>query len=102
MSDWYYLDGKVTHKAKSFDDAKARWDYAKGLVARTRIGNHTDIITLFMCIDLSRGHGPPTFFETAICGREHNGYERRCMTWDEAEAQHAAAVEMVLPSPTEV
>lgn len=42
--------------------------------------------------------GPPLLFETIIFGGEHDEYQERYPTWDEAVAGHARAVAMVRAS----
>jgi hypothetical protein len=59
-------------------------------VAATEVGGMT-ISTIFTAIDLAILPGaPPELFETKIFGGID--YLERCATWEQAEAQHAAAV----------
>ncbi len=54
------------------------------------------ISTVFLGIDHDfGGSGPPILFETMIFGGEHDEYQERYTTWDQAEAGHKRAVEMV-------
>jgi len=39
--------------------------------------------------------GPPILFETMVFGGKHDNDQERCATWEEAEAMHQRAVEMV-------
>ena len=39
--------------------------------------------------------GPPILFETMIFGGRHDEFLKRCATWDEAEAMHVEAVQLV-------
>ncbi len=55
------------------------------------------VSTVFLGLDHSFGsEGPPLLFETMIFGGEHNDYQDRYATWDEAVAGHAKAVALVL------
>lgn len=38
---------------------------------------------------------PFTIFETMIFGGEHDGYQERYATWEEAEAGHQRAIELI-------
>jgi hypothetical protein len=53
------------------------------------------ISTVFLGMDHQMGDGPPLLFETMVFGGEHDQFQERCSTWDEAEAMHARAVAMV-------
>jgi hypothetical protein len=64
-------------------------------VAETTIGE-AYISTVFIAIDHNFFHaGPPILFETMIFGGEHDEYQARCSTWEEAEKMHADTVAMV-------
>ena len=39
--------------------------------------------------------GPPILLETMIFGGRHDEFLKRCATWDEAEAMHVEAVQLV-------
>jgi hypothetical protein len=55
------------------------------------------ISTVFLGLDHSfRESGPPILFETMIFGDDEDDYQRRCATWEEAEAMHARAVEIAV------
>ena len=53
------------------------------------------ISTVFLVIDHSFGGGPPILFETMIFGGDHDGYQDRYATWEEAEEGHARALALV-------
>jgi hypothetical protein len=64
-------------------------------VARTTIGK-VAISTAFLGLDHSRrGGGPPILFETVIDAGKLNNFRSRCSTWDEAEAMHDKAINLV-------
>jgi hypothetical protein len=76
----------------------AKWmEKADRKVARTAI-NAVSISTVFLGLD----HGfsmndehVPLLFETMIFGGEHDEYQERYATWDEAVAGHQFAVDMI-------
>ena len=53
------------------------------------------VSTVFLSLDHSFGHGPPVLWETMIFGGEHDEYQERYSTYDDAVAGHQKAVEMV-------
>lgn len=74
------------------------FEKADRIVAKTSIGDMT-VSTVFLGIDHNWGEGPPLLFETMIFGgRLDMDYQTRCSTWDQAEAQHAEAVEVAKSS----
>lgn len=63
-------------------------------VALTYIGV-LRVSTVFLGLDHSfLESGPPLLFETMIFDDNEDGYQERCCTWEQAEAMHAAAVEV--------
>ena len=91
MSDNYVLDG-TTPKLEPDLMTWAQWfESADRKVARSEVGK-TKISTVFLGLDHSFGEGPPMLFETMIFGGEHDEYQDRCSTWEEAEQMHAKAV----------
>ena len=68
-----------------------------------RIIEHTDIddvriSTVFLGIDHSFSFdpgGPPILFETMIFGGDHDQYQTRCATYDEAKKMHTKALWLV-------
>lgn len=52
------------------------------------------VSTVFLGLDHGLGDGPPLLFETMIFGGEHDQYQERCSTWEEAEAMHAKACKL--------
>jgi len=95
MSDKYILDGRDPVRCADAM-ARARWFEAYDRhVAKTDFGEML-VSTVFLGLDRSFGDGPPLLFETMIFGGpfDQDKYQERCSTWDEAEAQHAKAVEV--------
>lgn len=91
MNDMYILDGKKIVPCDLMTWAK--WfEKANRHVART-VEGEVKVSTVFLGIDHAFGDGPPLLFETMIFGGQHNQYQERCSTWEEAEAMHKAACE---------
>ncbi|HEX3523965.1 MAG TPA: hypothetical protein VHT52_17995 [Stellaceae bacterium] len=63
-------------------------------VAETAIGD-ARVSTVFLGLDHQwSDDGPPLLFETMIFGGVYSERQFRCSTWDEAEIQHAAVIEV--------
>ncbi len=80
------------------DDRRGRvvaWDIKNRQVAKTEVAGKR-VSTVFLVIDHG-SHGEPLFFETMVFGEGSwvEEYVERYGTWDEAEAGHKRAVEMV-------
>lgn len=93
MSDHYILEGKTPVKTDLM--TWARW-FEKGterIVAQTK---HDDVrvSTVFLGLDHQWGDGPPMIFETMIFGGEHDQWQDRCSTWDQALVMHCKACEL--------
>lgn len=92
MTQWYRLEGKTPVPCtlnESFSGVRN--------VAQTDVGK-LHVSTVFLGLDHNlAGEGPPLLFETMIFrGNDMSGeYQKRCSTWDQAEAQHAEAVQFV-------
>lgn len=63
-------------------------------VAYDEIGE-VQVSTVFLGQDVGLGAGKPLVFETMIFGGEHDEFQVRSSTWEEAEEWHAAAVAMI-------
>lgn len=97
MTDKYILDG---HNAVPCDDLMkwAKWiEKADRHVAQETRGE-VRVSTVFLGLDHSFGGPTPILFETMIFGGEHDGYQQRCSTWDEAAEMHKRACELVWPT----
>jgi hypothetical protein len=56
------------------------------------------VSTVFLGLDHSFGGAVPVLFETIVFGGEHDGYQDRYTTRDEALTGHAKAMAMVMNS----
>ena len=100
MSDFYILDD---HTPVRVGDVQTwcRWFEAhdqERVVAKSDLSDEVHVSTMFLGIDhqfvtvTSRA----ILFETMIFGGEHDGFQERYATWDEAQAGHRRAVELVV------
>ena len=99
MTRTYILDGRNPIPCADFMTG-ARWFQTSDRhVAKTDFGD-VRVSTVFLGFDRSFGQGPPLLFETMIFGGpfDQDKYQERCSTWEEAEAQHAEAVEVARQS----
>lgn len=76
----------------------ARWfEGAERVVHQENVGE-LFVSTVFLGLDHQFVGGPPLLFETMVFGKAGAGddiYQARCSTWEQAETQHAEAVEWV-------
>ncbi len=94
MSRKYILEGK---EPKAVEDVLewGRWfETANRHVAENTLPNDVRVSTVFLGLDHSFGQGTPVLFETMIFGGEHDQYQERYGTWEEAEAGHKKAVNL--------
>jgi hypothetical protein len=69
--------------------------HEKRIVAKTWV-NQVEVSTVFLGLNHRYGdEGPLQLFETMIFGGDHNEYQWRYATWDEAEAGHWSAVKLI-------
>jgi len=93
---YYILEGKIPRKIEDMDE----FINHPHQVITVKSTNISDILisTVFLGIDHAFGRGEPILFETMIFGGEHNEYQERYATWEEAEEGHHRACELVLNS----
>jgi hypothetical protein len=73
----------------------AKWmSLDKRKVALDIVGD-IKISTIFLGLDHNWGDGPPILFETMIFGGEHDQFQERYNTREEALIRHAEAVKLV-------
>lgn len=108
MLDHYLLEGKNvvgpvdfdTYLAalKDKDEGKHGWRR----VAWSGSDEGLHVSTVFLGLDHRYSHeGPPMIFETMIFGGEHDQWQERCSTWEQAEAMHKQACDLA-GIPTEL
>jgi len=91
MGQLYILDGKTP--VPLFDTTKWGLKVDK-IIGKDQFGS-VSVSTVFLGIDHSFGGGDPVLFETMIFGGEHDQYQERYCTWDEAEKGHQIACDLV-------
>ncbi len=94
MSRYYLLENKLPKPCEMMDWAKCVQDPKEKIVGLTKIGD-IKISTVFLGLDHCWDDGPPLLFETMIFGGDHDEYQERCTTWEEAETMHRIAVDLV-------
>lgn len=87
----YILDGK--NPVPCFDITQWALSKSNRIVSKDQFGD-VNVSTVFLGLDHSFG-GTPVLFETMIFGGEHDQYQERYCTWDEAEKGHQIACELV-------
>ncbi len=91
MSVYYGMDGQVIDRdefAAMFEDPLGR------RVAHDSQGD-VSVSTVLLCLDHRFGdEGPPLIFETMIFGGDHDEYQERYSTREQAEEGHRRACEL--------
>ena len=90
----YILDGKKVKEIDSLIEWGEWYGTADRHVAKTKITDGIEVSTIFLGLDHSFGGDIPILFETMIFGGEHDEYQKRYATWEEAETGHLAAVKL--------
>lgn len=94
MNGQYILEGKTPVPCDDVLEWGKQFKSPDRIVAKDTFGE-IKVSTVFLGLDHSFGDGPPLLFETMIFGGKHGGYQERYSTWDEAEAGHNLAMNMV-------
>lgn len=90
----YILEGKIIKEVDDLTEWSKWFQTADRHVNKTDVTDEIKVSTVFLGIDHSFGGGVPILFETMIFGGEHNDYQERYATYEEAEDGHAIAVDM--------
>ena len=95
MNDRYILIGQTPVVEPDLLTWGEWFQTADRVISRTEVGASV-VSTVFLGLDHGWG-GRPLLFETMVFtdGDVEGDFTRRCSTWLEAEAQHAAVVEQV-------
>jgi len=91
----YILDGKKPVPVKDLLEWAKLHNPRNNIVKQTKLPDDVRISTVFLGIDHAFMGGPPILFETMIFGGEHDQYQRRYSTWEEAEQGHQETIEMI-------
>lgn len=94
---YYVLDGKVP---RATSDAQEYYEFnekfSKRIVKQTKFPDGSTVSTVFLTCAHGYRNNMPILFETIIFGGEHDEYQERYCTWDEAEAGHETTVQMII------
>ena len=94
---WIEKDGKPVQTKDVLQWAKM-FDAVDGVEGR-RVGRDEkdDIMvsTVFLGLDHSFGYSPPLLYETTIFGGEHDEFQERYLTREEAKRGHKRACKLV-------
>lgn len=99
MIDGYYyiLEGRIP-KEVPFEEWRS-WharNFLQRVVAKTELPDGVTVSTVFLTLNHNFARqGPPILFETMIFGGEHDGYQERYSTWEEAEEGHSRAIDLI-------
>lgn len=92
---FYRLEGHTPVPLESIAQW-AEWFERADRTVSHNVVNGVEVSTVFLGLNHGFAHGPPLLFETMIFGGFHDGYQRRCSTWAEAENLHIEALTLVL------
>lgn len=90
----YILKGKEAVPCEDLMEWAKWFQTADRKVAKDTIDG-VDISTCFLGLDHPHAEGAPQLFETMVFNGTHDGHQRRCATWEQAEMQHGRVVQMV-------
>ena len=95
---YYKLNGKEIEKVGGYQEMlAANLPISSSIMHDEACG--ASISTVFLSMDHGLagriGDGTPVLFETMVFGGEHDGYQERYHTYDEAEEGHKRICEMV-------
>lgn len=90
----YILKNKIPVRVYDIVEWGTWFESNSRRVAEDIIGD-TRISTVFLGIDHSFWGGIPILFETMVFGGEHDGYQERYCTWEQAEKGHQGVIELV-------
>lgn len=95
MTDKYILDENGNPRPEPDLIKWGQWfETNNRRIAYDEIGD-VRVSTVFLGLDHAHGHGEPLIFETMIFGSEHDGFQTRYSTKEEALAGHQAALDRV-------
>lgn len=90
----YILEGKTPKPIDSSLDWAMWYEKANRHVNKTELPGNIMVSTVFLGLDHG-WNGELVLFETMIFGGDHDGYQERYATWEDAEKGHQMAIEMV-------
>lgn len=93
----YILEGKKPVREHDILKWAAWYEKADRVVKSTVLPGNVRVSTVFLGLDHAFGFrsSEPILFETMIFGGDHDGYQERYGTWEQAEAGHEEATKLV-------
>ncbi len=91
----YILDGKTPVKEPDIIKWAKWFEKADRVVKQTELPNDVKVSTVFLGMDHDYFGNSLLLFETMIFGGEHDQYQERCSTWEQAEQQHQEAINLI-------
>jgi hypothetical protein len=91
----YKLEGHTPVPCEDFMEWAKWYETANRTVKQTEFPDGVKVSTVFLGLDHAFMSDKPILFETMIFGGEHDDYQERYSTWDEAEAGHQRAIQLV-------
>lgn len=98
MSKFYKLAGKETVPSTLMDWAMSVQNKESKQVGKTEFVGGVLVSTVFLGFDHGWGDELPCLFETMVFGGQHDMYQERYSTFDEAEEGHKRVEKMVRES----
>jgi hypothetical protein len=93
----YILDGRTPIVERDLLTWAKWFEHNNRIVKSTYLPDGVHVSTVFLGIDHAFAFtgGAPILFETMIFGGEHDDYQERYSTWEEAEQGHQRAIELI-------
>lgn len=91
----YILNGKNPVPEPDLIKWATWFEAADRIVKKTQLPGNILVSTVFLGTNHAYFGGEPVLFETMIFGGEHDEYQERYSTWEEAESGHKRAIELV-------
>lgn len=95
MQHLYILEGKTLKPVNDVLEWAKWYETADRVVSKTELPGDVCVSTVFLGMDSGIFNDKPLLFETMIFGGEHDGFQERYSTWEEAEAGHKKAIELI-------
>lgn len=89
---YYVLVGHEPMATTDLAEFSRGMEIDKRRVGYTELGDEVHVSTVFLGIDNSFGGAKPVLFETMVFGGEHDQWQWRYETWDQAQAGHDEVV----------
>jgi len=95
MDEHYYILNEKKEIVTTDMETWAKWVAGDlRIVEKTNVGE-ASVSTVFLTLDHAYDGGPPVLFETMVFGGEHDQFQERYCTYDEAKSGHKETVKMV-------